>query len=101
MKVHLINKRLITEYMERHKDSRKSLSAWLTIMNHTDWNSVADINETFGFTSRQGRDVTFHISIASLRITCRYHFLTNRVHLIIRKIEIHEVHSNQVERAVH
>ena len=100
MKVHLINKRLITEYLERNKDARKGLSAWLTIMNNTDWNSVTDINETFGFTSRQGRDVTFYISIASLRITCRYHFLANRIHLIIQKIEFHEVPRHQVERAV-
>jgi len=100
MKVHLINTYLITEYMERHKDSSKSLSAWLTIMNHTDWSAVADINETFGFTSRQGRDVTLYVSTASVIIVCRYHFLVNRVHLIIRKIEIHEVQGNQVERAV-
>lgn len=100
MKVHLINRRLITEYLERHKDSRKSLSTWLTIMNHADWNSAADINETFGFTSRQGRDVTFYISAANPRITCRCHLLPNRVHLIIRKIEIHEVHSDQIQRAV-
>lgn len=100
MRVHLINKHLILDYLQRNKEAKKGVSTWLTIMANADWNTLSDMNETFGFTLRQVREVTFYIAAASVRISCRCHFLANRVHLIIRKIEIHEVQGNQVERAI-
>lgn len=100
MRVHLINRRLITEYLERNKEARKSVSAWLTIMAHADWNSLTDVNETFGFISKQGREIKFYIAISNLVVVCRHHFHANRVHILIRKIEIHEVHIDQVQRTI-
>ena len=100
MKVHLINRRLITEYLERNKEARKSISTWLTIMAHADWNTLADINETFGFTSKQGREIRFYIPLSNLVVACRSYFHANRIHILIREIEIHEVFSDQVQRPV-
>jgi mRNA-degrading endonuclease HigB of HigAB toxin-antitoxin module len=94
MKVHLINKRLITEYLENNKVAKKNLSTWLTIMTNTDWNALPDVNETFGFASKQGREVKFYMPLSNLRIACRYYFQSSRVHILIRRIEIHEVHGD-------
>jgi mRNA-degrading endonuclease HigB of HigAB toxin-antitoxin module len=94
MKVHLINKRLITEYLESNKEAKRNLSTWLTIITNADWSVLVDVNETFGFTSKEGRELKFYIPLSNLRVACRYHFHSNRVHILIRKIEIHEVHGD-------
>lgn len=102
MKVHLINKGLVTQYLRGHPKTRKSLSLWMTIMNHADWNSLSGVTQTFGLPqiSTAECEVRFEVTKAHITVTCKYFFHPDRVHLLIRHIQTNEVQGNQVEGAV-
>jgi mRNA-degrading endonuclease HigB of HigAB toxin-antitoxin module len=88
MKVHLINKGLLTQYLNDNPKARKGLLLWITIMNHADWSSLSDIDQTFGlpFISKAEREVKFEIPKSNITITCVYFFQPKRVHFLIRHI---------------
>jgi mRNA-degrading endonuclease HigB of HigAB toxin-antitoxin module len=96
MKVHLINKGLVTSYLGENVKARTALSHWITIMNHADWNNLSDVDQTFAlpFISKAEREVRFEIHPSRVIVTCLYYFHANRVHLLIRKIESNEVHGS-------
>jgi len=96
MKVHLINKGLVTKFFNENPKSRKAISIWMKLMNHADWNRVSDIGHTFvlPLISKESREVKFEIPSVNVILTCRYYFYTHRVHIIIRHIQINEVQSH-------
>jgi mRNA-degrading endonuclease HigB of HigAB toxin-antitoxin module len=96
MKVHLINKGLVTQYLNDNPKARKGLTLWITIMNHADWDRVSDIDQSFGlpFISKGQREIIFEFAASNVTITCGYYFHIKRVHLLIRHIQINEVQSN-------
>lgn len=102
MKVHLINKGLVTQYLNENPKAKKGLSLWITIMNHADWDRLSDIDQTFGlpFISKAEREVKFEIPKSDITITCGYFFNSKRVHFLIRHIQSNEVQGDQVERTV-
>ena len=89
-------------YLNDNTKPRKGLSLWITIMNHADWNKVADIDQTFGlpFISKAEREVKFEIIKSNITITCAYFFHPKRIHFLIRDIQINEVQGNQIEGTV-
>ncbi|HNL45257.1 MAG TPA: hypothetical protein PKI42_10610 [Cyclobacteriaceae bacterium] len=96
MKVHLINKGLITGFLDNNPKCRKDISIWVKLMNHADWHRLSDIDHTFAlpFISKESREVKFEIPSANITITCRYYFCTHRVHIIVRHIQANEVQSH-------
>lgn len=102
MRVHLINKGVVRQYLNDNPKARKALSLWVTVMHHTDWNRVSDIDKTFGlpFISKAEREVKLEIPKSNIIITCGYFFYSKRVYILIRHIQINEVQGNQVEGTV-
>lgn len=48
MKVHLIRKETIEEFAKKNAQSRTSVSEWLVKVKFADWNTPAEIQNTFG-----------------------------------------------------
>lgn len=96
MKVHLINKGLVTKFFNENPKSRKGISIWIKLMNNADWNRLSDIDHTFAppFILKEQREVKFKIPSVNIILTCRYYFYTHRVHVIIRHIQVNEVQSH-------
>lgn len=96
MKVNLINKGLITEFLNENPKCKKGISIWVKLMDHVDWNRLSDIDHTFALPliSKESREVEFGIPSANITITCRYYFYTHRAHIIVRHIQANEVQSH-------
>jgi len=92
MKVHLIKKQSIQEYVQKNAQSRIPFSEWLTAINYADWGEPGDIQKTFGSADLLGKGsnrVVFDIGGNNYRMICKYHFGATEVHLFICWIGTH------------
>lgn len=92
MKVHLIKKQSIEDYVLKNARSRASFEIWLSIIKRVDWNEPNKIIATFSSSDILGIGsdrVVFNIGGNNYRLICKYHFGNTRVHLFIKWIGTH------------
>lgn len=92
MRIHLIKKQSIEDYVLKNARSRSSFEIWLSIVRHADWNEPNDIISTFNSSDILGKGsdrVVFNIGGNNYRLICKYHFGKTRVHLFIKWIGTH------------
>jgi mRNA interferase HigB len=92
MKVHLIKKQTIEDYVVNHARSRSSFTLWLTALKNADWNEPGDMAKTFGAADLLGNGtnrVVFDIGGNNFRMICKYAFGDKAVHLFICWIGTH------------
>ena len=92
MKVHLIKKRSIEEYVAKRPSAAKAFKNWSGIIKNADWERPEDIKRTFARADILGKGsqrVIFDIGGNAHRMICSYHFGAKRVHLFIKWIGTH------------
>ena len=92
MKVRLIKRKSIEDFVVQNARSRSSFKLWLTFLKMADWAEPGDIAETFGSVDLLGNGsyrVVFDIAGNNYRMICKYHFGETRVHLFIKWIGTH------------
>ncbi len=92
MKVHLIKRQSIEDYVNINARSKSSFQIWLSIIKTADWNIPADIIKTFGYADILGKGtnrVVFNVGGNTYRIICKYAFGQNMAHLFVCWIGIH------------
>ena len=92
MKVHLIKKQSIEDYVLKNARSRVSFEIWLSIIKRVDWNEPNDFISTFNSADILGKGsdrVVFNIGGNNYRLICKYHFGNTRIHLFIKWIGTH------------
>lgn len=96
MKVHLIKKQSIEDYLKKNARSKSSFNIWLSILKRADWNEPYDIVSTFNTADILGKGsnrVVFNIGGNNFRIICSYHFGANKVHLFVKWIGSHSAYT--------
>ncbi len=96
MKVHLIKKQTIDDYVKRNARSKTSFRIWLAIVNRADWKEPNDILSTFNSADILGKSsdrVVFNIGGNNYRLICKYHFGKTMVHLFIKWIGTHAAYT--------
>jgi len=96
MKVHLIKKQTIEDYILRNARSRASFEIWLSINKPVDWKEPNEIISTFKSADILGKGsdrVVFNIGGNNYRLICKYHFGDKRVHLFIKWIGTHAAYT--------
>ena len=96
MKVHLVKKQTIEEYVKDNARSRPSFKFWLLTLNGADWNDPEDILETFGATDLLGNGsdrAVFDIAGNNYRMICHYVFGEKQAHLFVCWIGTHAEYS--------
>lgn len=86
MKVHLIRKETVEEFASNNVQSRAALSEWLAKVKFADWNTPAEIQNTFGSADLLGNNsnrVVFDIGGNKYRMICKYAFGDKQVHLFV------------------
>ncbi|MEX0968796.1 MAG: type II toxin-antitoxin system HigB family toxin [Bacteroidia bacterium] len=86
MKVHLIKKQTIEDYVEEHAAGHSAFERWLSIILIADWEEPADILFTFGSADILGSGsnrVVFNIGGNNYRMICKYAFGKKMVHLFV------------------
>lgn len=92
MKVHLIRKDTIEDYVIAHARSRTSFADWLGGIKYADWETPENILETFGSADLLGGGsdrVVFDIGGNKFRMICKYAFGKKQIHLFICWIGTH------------
>jgi mRNA interferase HigB len=96
MKVHLVKKQTIEDYIRDNAQSRATFKLWLLTLNGADWNDPEDILKTFGSEDILGRGcdrVVFDIGGNKYRMICHYVFGEKQAHLFICWIGTHAEYS--------
>lgn len=86
MKVRLIKKQTITNYVTGHQNSKTPFDNWQLVARYADWDQPTDIQKTFASADLLGRGsdrVIFDIGGNNSRMICKYHFGKKEVHLFI------------------
>ena len=92
MKVHLIKRQTIEDYIACHEPGRSSFAGWLTALKRAEWDKPDDIKQTFGSVDIIGcgsNRVVFNIGGNNYRMICKYHFGNQKVHLFVCWIGTH------------
>ncbi len=92
MKVHLIKKQSIEDYVLKNARSRASFEIWLSIIKRVDWNEPNEIISTFNRADILGKGserAVFNIGGNNYRLICKYYFGDTRVHLFVKWIGTH------------
>lgn len=92
MKVHLIKRTTVEEYMHWNARSRVSLEDWMQKLKYADWEKPTDIKATFRSADLLGKNsnrVVFDIGGNAYRVICKYAFGDKAVHLFICWIGTH------------
>jgi len=92
MRVHLIKKQTIQDYVDGHAPGKSSFEIWLTAIQYADWDLPQDIRQTFGSADLLGNGsdrVVFDIGGNHYRLICKYHFGLINVHLFVKWLGTH------------
>ena len=96
MRIHLIKKQTIEDYVADNARSKSSFNTWLTVIKFADWEIPDDINETFGSADLLGNGtnrIVFDIGGNNYRMICKYVFGEKQVHLFICWIGTHTMYT--------
>lgn len=92
MKVNLIKKQTVKEYVLKNAINKSSFEEWLSKIKNANWRKPTDIKNTFRSADLLGKNshkVVFDIGGNNYRIICKYAFGENEVHLFICWIGTH------------
>jgi mRNA interferase HigB len=92
MKIRLIKRKSIENFVSANSRSRSSFRLWLALLKRADWTDPNDIANTFGSADLLGNGsnrIVFNIAGNNYRMICKYHFGITRVHLYIKWIGTH------------
>jgi mRNA interferase HigB len=96
MKVHLIKKQSIENYVKLNSQGKTAFMFWLSIINSADWSVPGDLVLTLNSADILGKGserVVFNIGGNKYRMICKYHFGKTRVHLFVKWIGTHAEYS--------
>ena len=101
MRIRLIKKKTIEQYVAQNPRTRSSFNSWLAKIKSADWNKPEEIADTFGSADHLGGGsdrVVFNIAGNNYRMICKYWFGTNRIHLYVKWIGSHDAYDDLCNR---
>lgn len=102
MRVHLIKRQSIENFISENIQSNSAFSLWLLIINRADWNKPQDIIYTFNSADILGdgvNRVVFNIGANKYRLICKYYFGKQKVHLFVKWIGTHADYSKLCKKS--
>ncbi len=101
MKIHLIKRQSIENYVKTNAQSKLAFAKWLSILKWADWSEPKDIISTFNDADILGKSsnrVVFNIGGNNYRMICSYYFGRKNVHLFVKWIGTHAEYSKLCAR---
>jgi mRNA interferase HigB len=92
--MHVISRKALREFWERHPDSKPPLARWFKIMQQTDFVSFGDLRRTFSSADLVDDLVVFNISGNKYRLIASIHF--NRGKVYVRHVLTHQEYDREV-----
>lgn len=85
--MHVISRKKLKEFWDRHPESESSLRAWYRITRRATWTSFPSLRATFPSADRYERCIIFDISGNRFRLIAAVHF--NRARVFVRHVLTH------------
>jgi mRNA interferase HigB len=85
--MHIISKKKLREFWERHRRAKPPLEAWHQIAKAAAWENVAEVRRAFKTADTVGRFVVFDIGGNKYRLIAAIHY--NRGKVFIRHVLTH------------
>ncbi|MEP6610979.1 MAG: type II toxin-antitoxin system HigB family toxin [Mucilaginibacter sp.] len=95
MKVHLIKKQTLEDFVRTNAQSKASLEDWIEKLKLANWEQPGDIKHTFNTADLLGKGsnrVIFDIGGNNYRMICNYIFGAKQVHLFVCWIGTHSAY---------
>ncbi|MBN1931204.1 MAG: type II toxin-antitoxin system HigB family toxin [Desulfobacterales bacterium] len=86
--MHIITRKRLLEFSKKHPDCSTVLESWYRIVKRTDFNSFAELRQTFPSADIVGNLTVFNIGGNKARLIAAIHYDTNRIY--IRHIFTHK-----------
>jgi len=94
MKVHVIKWKSVEEFVFKHARSKVSFQKFREIIKKADWESINDVQETFGTADLISNNrIVFNIGGNNYRIICGFWFGPKMMHLYVKWIGTHAEYS--------
>ena len=85
--MHVISRKALRQFWERHPDSEMALARWFKIMQHTEFRNFSELRATFPTADKVGDWTVFNIGGNKYRLITSIHF--NRGKVYIRHVLTH------------
>jgi mRNA interferase HigB len=86
--MHIISRKALKDFWEKHPDSEEPLKAWFKIVNATRYVGYNALKATFGSIDKVGDKIVFNIGGNKYRLITVIHFNIGRVY--VRHVLTHE-----------
>jgi len=84
----VITRKRIVEFGDKHPDCINALESWYRVIKHSQYNSFAQLRQTFPSADQVGKLTVFNIGGNKARLIAAIHYNTQRVY--IRHVLTHE-----------
>ncbi len=85
--MHVITRKRLLEFAKKHPDCATSIESWYRMVKHTNFNTFAELRQTFPNADRMGKLTVFNIGGNKTRLISTIHYNTHRIY--IRRILTH------------
>lgn len=79
--MHVISRRALQSFADKHPDSRNPLDKWYRIMKRRHFKSLADLRQTFPSADPVGKLTVFNIGGNKFRLITAIHYNTHRIYI--------------------
>jgi mRNA interferase HigB len=96
MKVHLIKKQSVFEFMLEHARSEQSFQIWLNTLKYANWERPSDVFQTFAKADLlpQGCNrIVFNVGGNEFRVICKYQITSKSFRLYVKWIGTHAAYT--------
>lgn len=77
----ILSKRRLQNFWEKHPNSKESLLNWYRTVKKTDWNSFADVKETYRSADVYEDCVIFNIGGNNFRLIAKIRYRIKRIYI--------------------
>jgi len=85
--MHIITRRRLTKYANKHPNAAASLTAWYTVVRAARWQSLTEVRKTFPYAdaaqAASGKTITiFNIAGNNHRLITAIHYNTGKIFIL-------------------
>ena len=79
--MHVITRKRLNEFVEKHPDAKSSVARWYTIMRKSRFLNFVQLRETFPQADQVGKFTVFNIGGNKVRLIAAVHYNRNKIYI--------------------
>jgi mRNA interferase HigB len=79
--VHVITRKRLNEFAEKHPDTKSALARWYALMHTTRFSNFVHLREAFPQADQVGKFTVFNIAGNKVRLIAAVHYNRNKIYI--------------------